>query len=356
MSKDQQSAMASPVSAFLCLALATPLLAQCHRTGDERPVGVAMSEANDLDTDDVGAVRQHYSTIDHAGADTMAMLERALESDARVRVRANAVTALDALPIMDLFGKGVFDQNRRDIRRYLIRALDDDAAAVKTRAAATLAVHDMDEEAARTALHNHEAQLRAAVANQDERVANDALQALTAMKVPLPLEALLRATSERLRETGIDQAGFEPAPAAVPLLVQIASGDPVPRLRQRALQVLAERYHGPEATKLFDHLLDDTDDEISAAAAAAIARAGDSSLAPHLRQVIAPPVGNVRAVGAIRALAKLADTASVSAIAARLNDAQPVGGEASLALNILIKAGRSYVEWQAWAKRQGYLR
>src|SRR4051812_24802565 len=150
--------MASPGSAFLCLALATPLLAQCHRTGDERPLGVAMSEANDLDTDDVGAVRRHYSTIDHAGADTMASLKRALESDARVRVRANAVTALDALPIMDLFGKGVFDQNRRDIRRYLIRALEDDAPAVQSRAGATLAVHDLDDDAARAALRKHEPQ------------------------------------------------------------------------------------------------------------------------------------------------------------------------------------------------------
>ena len=347
--------MASPVSAVLCLALATPLLAQCHRTGDERPLGVAMSEANDLDTNDVGAVRQHYSTIDHAGADTMALLKRALESDARVRVRANAVTALDALPIMDLFGKGVFDQNRRDIRRALIRALDDDAPAVQARAGAALAVHDLDDDAARAALHKHEPQLRAAVGNPDERVADDALQALTTMKVSLPLEALLHAKSERLREAGIDQAGFEPDPAAVPLLVQVASADPVPRLRQRALQVLAERYHGPEATQLFDRLLDDADDEVSAAAAGAIARAGDRSLAPHLRQVIAHPAATVRTVAAIRALAKLADAASASAIAARLNDAQPVGGEASLALNILLKADRSYEEWQAWAKQQGYL-
>jgi HEAT repeat protein len=86
------------------------------------------------------------------------------------------------------------------------------------------------------------------------------------MKVSLPLEALLHAKSERLREAGIDQAGFEPDPAAVPLLVQVASVDPVPRLRHRALQVLAERYHGPEATKLFDRLLDDADDDVSAAA------------------------------------------------------------------------------------------
>ncbi|HEX4417326.1 MAG TPA: HEAT repeat domain-containing protein [Kofleriaceae bacterium] len=315
-----------------------------------------MSEANDLDTDDVGAVRQHYSTIDHAGADTMATLERALESDPRVRVRANAVTALDALPIMDLFGKGVFDQNRRDIRRYLIRALDDDAPAVQVRAGAALAVHDLDDDAARAALHKHEPQLRAAVANLDDRVADDALQALTTMNVSLPLEALLHARSERLREAGLDHAGLEPDPAAVPLLVQVASVDPVPRLRQRALEVLAARYHGPEVTKLFDRLLDDDDDEISAAAARAIARAGDSSLAPHLRQVIAHPAGNVRTVAAIRALAKLADPASASAIAARLNDAQPVAGEASLALDVLLKADRSYAEWQAWAKQQGYLR
>jgi hypothetical protein len=72
---------------------------------------------------------------------------------------------------------------------------------------------------------------------------------------------------------------------------------------------------------------------------------------PHHRRSQRPPT-----VAAIRALAKLADAASTSAIAARLNDAQPIGGEASLALNLLLKADRSYEEWQAWAKQQGYLR
>lgn len=349
-----------PTSSLLRCALVTLLFAQCHRAGDERAGderihGAAMSEANDLDTDDVGAVRERYSTIDNASAGTMAMLKKALEHDPRERVRANAVTALDALPIMDLFGKGAFEQNRRDIRRALIRALDDDAAAVQARAGHALALHDLTDDKAREALRNHLPQLRAAVASPNERVADDALWTLRTMQVPLPLEVLLRSRSERFRETGIEQAGIAQDPAAMPLLVELALKDPVPNIRQRAIQVISERFHGPETEKLLAQLLGDADEQIAAEAATAVARAGATALAPDLRQIVARPTGKARLIAAIRALAKLKDAAAVPAIAARLNDEQPVAGETSLALNSLVGTSRTYEEWQAWAKQQGYL-
>jgi HEAT repeat protein len=342
-------------SSLLGLALAVVLLAQCHGAADDRIHGATMSEANDLDTDDVGAVRQRYSTLGQASADTMATLKKALEHDSRVRVRANAATALDALPIMDLFGKGAFEQNRRDIRRYLIRALDDAAPAVQARAATALALHDLGDDATREALTKHLPQLRAAVASPDARVADDALLALTTLQVPLPLDALLRSSSERLRQTGVEQAGLAPDPTVLPLIAELALKDPAPAVRRRAIQVMAQQEPPVERDKLLERLLDDPDDQVAAEAAGAVARVKAVALVPHLIQLVARPGADPRLTAAIRALANLGDRAAVPAIAAHMNDEPMTRGEASLALDTLVGPPRAYTDWQAWAKQQGYL-
>jgi HEAT repeat protein len=348
--------MGVQLSSFLSLALAAAVLPQCHGTADDRGHGAAMTEVDDLNTDDVGAVRQRYSTLAQASASTMTALKKALEHDPRVRVRANAATALDALPIMDIFGKGAFEQNRRDIRRSLIRALDDAAPAVQARAANALALHDLADGDAREALQKHVPQLRAAVASPDERVADDALWALRTMEVPLPLEALLRSSSERFRETGIEQAGIAPDPAVLPLIAQLALKDPAPTVRKRAIQVVATQEPPAERDRILGQLLDDQDDQVAAEAANAAARVGATGVSPHLRQLVERPAGDARLKAAIHALAKLGDRASVPAIARHLNDEPTARGEASLALDVLVGPPRAYTEWQAWARQQGYLR
>jgi HEAT repeat protein len=343
-------------SSFLTLALTVVALAQCRAAGGDRGQGTAMSEANDLDTKDVGAVRQRYSTLGQADAGTMAALKNALEGDSRAQVRANAITALDALPIMDIFGKGMFEQNRRDIRKYLIRALDDSAPEVQARAAGALALHDLGDDAVREALMKHLPQLRAAAGGPDERAADDALLALGAMQVPLPLEALLRSQSERFRETGIEQAGLAPNPTVLPLIAELALKDPVATVRQRAIQVLAQQEPPEERDKLLDRLLEDPDEQVAAEAASAAARVAAKALVPHLVQLVTRPGSDTRVKAAIRALAKLGDRTAVPAIAAHLNDEPTVRGEASLALDSLVGPPRAYTEWQTWAKQQGYLR
>lgn len=146
--------MRPSLPSLLALGIFAVMTAHCHRAGGERNFGAAMGDVNDLDTDDVGSVRQKYRQLPQASAPTMATLKKALEHDPRPQVRANAVTALDALPIMDLFGKGMFEQNRRDIRRYLIRALDDPSPQVMARAANALALHDLDDSGARASLQS----------------------------------------------------------------------------------------------------------------------------------------------------------------------------------------------------------
>ena len=338
---------------LLSLAVSTVILPQCHSAGDGNH-GAIMSNVDDLNTDDVGAVRERYSSLDHASSSSMASLTKALENDSRVRVRANAATALDALPIMDIFGKGAFAQNRSDIRRSLIRALDDSAPAVQARAANALAQHDLDDRDARAALEKHLPQLRTALANPDERVADDALWALRTMQVPLPLDVLLRSQSARFRETGVEQAGLAPNPAVVPLIVEIALRDPALTVRQRAIPVVTQQLPAGERDKLLGQLIDDADEQVAADAADAAAEAGAVAVAPRLRQIVAK-AGATRVCAAIRALAKMRDVASVPTIAAHLNDEPMTRGEASLALNALVGPRRAYTEWQAWAREKRYL-
>jgi len=341
---------------LLGLAVAAVLLPQCHSAADDRTHGVTMREVDDLDTDDVGAVRERYGKLENATTSTMASLRKALEHDPRVRVRANAATALDAMPLIDVFGKSVFDQNRRDIRRYLIRALDDTAPAVLARAANALAQKDRNDADAREALQKHLPQLRAAVASPDERAADDALWTLRTMQVPLPLDVLLRSTSARFREMGVEQADIEPNPAVVPLIVELALKDPVPAIRRRTLPVLVQQVPADERDKLLVQLLDDADEQVAVEAARAVGRGGVSTVAPHLRQIVAKTGGDARLPAAIGALAKLNDTAAVPAIAAHMNDEPVARAAASLALDALVGPRRVYTEWQTWAKQQGYLR
>ena len=59
-----------------------------------------------------------------------------------------------------------------------------------------------------------------------------------------------------------------------------------------------------------------------------------------------------------RALLKteLRDAESVSVLAARLNEPQPVRAEVAGALDLLLHDERSDTEWETWAKQQGFLR
>lgn len=338
--------MRSSVSSLLVLAMVSAVIAGCYRASD----------MNDLDTDDVGAVQQKYRDLSRATAATMRRLRWAIEHDPRPRVRANAASALDVLPLMDLFGRGAFSQNRRDIRRYLIRALDDPSSKVVARAANALVLNDLDDERARASLREHLPRLRAAVADPDERVADDAIGALRAMNAPLPVDVLLSSPVAAVRETGIEEADMSSDRAALPAIEAIAQNDPDSTLRRLAIQPVSKLAPPRERDALLDRLLDDPDPQIVAAAADGAADAGASGVLPHLRQMLTSS-DPARVQVAIRALAKLRDYTAVPAIAGHLgNDNLNVRGEASFALDVLVGPPRSYDDWQTWARQQGYLR
>lgn len=213
----------------------------------------------------------------------------------------------------------------------------------------------MNEDGVRAALDQHRAQIIDALRSSAPRTAEDALWALRAMHEAMPLDALLRSPSEVLRQEGIERFGYPAEAPALPLVIDIARRDPIQNLRTGALDVLARSTQVPDVVKLFGEILDGTDGPLAIAATTAIERSKAVALAPQLRQVIVQRAEVDRKVAAIRALAELRDAESVSVLAARLNEAQPVRGEVGLALNTLLNASRNIDEWETWAQQQGYL-
>jgi HEAT repeat protein len=340
---------------LVALALVLGTGVQCRSARSEGRFSGPVHEIDDLDTDDVGAVRKKYHDVTQTTADVISRLAKGLREDPRSRVRANAATALDELPIMDAFGKSVFAENRRDIRRYLLAALDDPDLMVVARAANALSLHDLNEENVRTTLQQHLGRIRAACAAPSERVADDALWTLRHMDEPLPLDLLLRSSNARFRDMGIEQAGISPDAAMVPPLIAIAERDPEPALRRRAIPVIAEQAPPAVRDALLQRLVEDPDEKVASEAIRAVIKMGMVSLIPQLRQLLGRSSG-ARLQATIRALGKLGDKASIADIAAHLGADPDARAECVLALDALVGPQRSLSEWQAWARQQGYLR
>jgi HEAT repeat protein len=303
-----------------------------------------MQDVDDLDTDNVQGIARKYRA---QGLVVVDRVVAALRTDARPRVRANAVTVL-----LDVF---YFHQQLPSARPYLLEALGDPSPDVLSRAADGLAGWFLDDPAVKTALAAHVETLRAASSSSDPIVQAHAVSALEKMGERPPAESVLRASSSAIRRRGIAQALAAHDLTAVPALVDLSRGDPEPVVRIEAIPVAAELAAPDVRDSLLGDLVGDPSD---GAANAAIKAAGDTqaaALAPKLEAILATSEGN-RTAAAIAALAALGDTAAVPAIAAHLDDrSTDTKWNAKLALDALAGPARGLPQWQEWARGKGYL-
>jgi HEAT repeat protein len=303
-----------------------------------------MQDVDDLDTDNVQGIARKYRA---QGLDVVDRVVAAMRSDPRPRVRANAVTVL-----LDVF---YFNGQLPKARSYLVEALGDPAPDVLSRAADGLAGWFLDDSAVKTALAAHVDALRSATSSADPIVQAHAVSALEKMGERPPAESMLRSSNSAIRRRGIAQALEAHDLTAAPALADLARSDPEIVVRMEAIPVAAELATPDVRDALLGDLVADPSDGV---ANAAIKAAGDTraaALASKLEAILAAPEGN-RTAAAVAALAALADTAAVPAIAAHLDDrSTDTKWNAKLALDALVGPARELPAWRAWAREKGYL-
>lgn len=303
-----------------------------------------MSDADDLDTNDVQGIARKYR------AQGLAVVDRvvaAMRSDERPRVRANAVTVL-----LDVF---YFRGDKDKARPYLLEALGDPLPDVVTRAADGLAGIFFEDPAVKTALAAHVETLRAATSSSDPIVQAHAVSALEKMGERPPSESMLRASNAAIRRRGISQALDAHDLTAVPALVDLAHNDLELVVRMEAIPVAAALATPTMRDSLLGDLVVDPNDGVANAALKAAGDTGAQALAGKIETILAKPEGNLTA-SAIAALGALGATAAVPAIAAHLEDrSTDAKWNAKLALDALVGSPRALAEWQAWAHGKGYL-
>jgi len=307
--------------------------------------GKEISAVDDLATDNIRDITRKYRPL---GLEVVDVMASAIKSDPRPRVRANAVSIL--------FDACYFAGHADTALPYLLQALGDPDADVETRAADVLAGWFLDHSDVRSVVTAHIPRLTAATSSPDRIIQSHAVSALEKLGQRPPAASVLRAQNAAIRQQGVAAALAAHDVDAVPLLVELAKGDPEVGVRVDAIAAVAELAAPAVRDPLLGALFDDASDPVADAAMRAAGTAKASGLADKLRRSLAAAENN-RTDAAIVALTALGDKTAIPAIAAHMGDrGSDALWDAKQALDALVGETRSVPDWQQWARSHGYLK